>query len=82
VQVVLYGRFAEGVRVKLVAGLADCVNALGLPDGHSNVKALLVALTDSLKLIVMVEVTATPVAPFNGELLVMLGAASTGAATT
>src|SRR5690242_4525726 len=49
VQTVPAGRFALGVKVNDVAGDEVCEKLSGVPVGHSIVKALFVALTDSLK---------------------------------
>jgi hypothetical protein len=68
--------------VKLVAGLDDWENVFDVLAGHSNENALLLALTDSLKLTVIVELTPTPVAPSAGEKLLTLGAESAGGAST
>ena len=79
VHVVLYGRLAAGVSVKLVAGDALCEKAIGDPFGHCTENAFAVALTLSLKLIDTAELTATAVAPLAGAVVVTVGAASDGA---
>ncbi len=56
VQIVPYGRFAVGVSVMEVAGEPLCVKETGVPFGHWIVKALAVALTLSLKLIVIARI--------------------------
>src|SRR5437868_4168653 len=70
------GRSALGVKVNDVAGDDVCENASVVPVGHSIVKALVVALTDSLKVIWIVVSRATSVAPSAGVVLLTLGAAS------
>ena len=70
------GSDASGVSVNVVAGDAVCVNACGERAGHSRLKALAEAVTLSLKLITMVELTATLVAPLAGVVLLTLGAVS------
>src|SRR4051812_10943175 len=77
VQVVPEGRSATGSRVKLLAGDALSVNACGEPVGHWIEKELVVALTGSVKLMVMLELVATLVAPFAGVVVVTAGPAST-----
>jgi hypothetical protein len=53
------------------------LNVCGAPVGHWTEKEPVVALTGSLKLIVMTEFCATLVVPFVGEVEVTEGAAST-----
>ena len=65
-----------GVSVNVVAGDAVCVNVRGEPAGHSRLKALADAVTLSLKLMTMVELTGTLVAPAAGVVLLTLGAVS------
>ena len=65
-----------GVSVNVVAGDAVCVNVRGEPAGHSRLKALADAVTLSLKLMTMVELTETLVAPLAGVVLLTLGAVS------
>src|ERR1041385_1181414 len=76
VQTVPAGRFALGVSVNEVAGDEVCEKLSGVPVGHSIVKALFVALTDSLKVIWIAVSRATSVAPSAGDVLLTLGAAS------
>src|SRR5207244_8085118 len=76
VQTVPAGRFDVGVSVIVVAGEEDCEKASGVPVGHSIVKAVFVALIDSLKLIWIVVSRATSVAPLAGVVVLTLGAAS------
>ena len=76
VQTVPAGRFVVGVSVNVVAGDDVCEKLSGVPVGHSIVNALLVALTDSLKLMSIVVSRATSVAPLAGVVLLTLGAAS------
>src|SRR5204862_7441969 len=76
VQTTPAGRFDVGVKVNDVAGDEVCENASGVPVGHSIENAVLVALTDSLKLMSMVVSRATSVAPSAGGGVVTLGAAS------
>src|SRR4051794_22173124 len=60
-----------GVRVKVVAGwavLVDRAKALGVPAGHSRVKAEPVALTASEKVTTTVELAGTSVAPLAGTM--------------
>src|ERR1044071_3696624 len=75
--VVPAGRSAVGSSVKVVEGEALSVKVWGEPVGHSIEKEPVVALTDSLKVTVMLEFCATPVAPFAGE-----GAAPVGPSST
>src|SRR5688500_15238863 len=75
-QVVLKGRFTSGLRVKLLLGEALCVNVIGVPVGHSTTNALEVALTLSLKFMVMFVSKATLTAPVAGIVLSTVGAAS------
>ena len=65
-----------GVSVNVVAGDAVCVNVRGEPAGHSRLKALAEAVTLSLKLMTMVELTGTLVALLAGVVLLTLGALS------
>ena len=65
-----------GVSVNVVAGDAVCVNVRGEPAGHSRLKALAEAVTLSLKLMTMVELTETLFAPLAGVVLLTLGAVS------
>ena len=65
-----------GVSVNVVAGDAVCVNVRGEPAGHSRLKALADAVTLSLKLMTMVELTGTLFAPAAGVVLLTLGAVS------
>jgi hypothetical protein len=65
-----------GVSVNVAAGDDVCVNSRGEPSGHSRLKALAEAVTLSLKLIVMVELTETLLAPVAGVVLLTLGALS------
>ena len=53
------GSAAVGVSVYDDAGDAVCVNVRGVPAGHSRLKALADAVTLSLKLMTIVELTAT-----------------------
>src|SRR5688572_10004679 len=77
VQSVPAGSGAIGVSVKLAAGEALSVNACTLPGaGHSIVNELVVAATDSLKLIVIVAFCPTFAATFVGVVDVTVGAAS------
>src|SRR5207244_8632520 len=76
VQTVPAGRFVVGVSVNVVAGDEVCEKLSGVPVGHSIVNALLVALTDSLKLMSIVVSRATSVAPLAGVVPLTLGAAS------
>src|SRR5919206_1769082 len=76
VQTVPAGRFADGVKVNDVPGDEVCENAFDVPVGHSIVKALFVALTDSLKVIWIVVSRATSVAASAGVVVLTLGAAS------
>jgi hypothetical protein len=76
VQTVSAGRFAVGVSVYELAGDELVLKLIGVPLGHSSEKALL-ALTDLLKLIVIVEASGTAVAPFVGTVLVTVGGVST-----
>jgi hypothetical protein len=71
------GRLAAGVNVKELAGELLCVNAFAV-ELHVSEKAVEVAVTDSLKLIVIVDVTATFDAPAAGTVLLTVGAASPG----
>jgi hypothetical protein len=59
-----------------MAGGAVCVNVRGEPAGHSRLKALAEAVTLSLKLITMVELTETLFALSAGVVLVTPGAPS------
>ena len=71
VQITPMGKFEVGSSVKLVAGEELSVNAWVFPGaGHSIWNELVVALTDSLKLIVMLVFAATPVAPLVGVVVV------------
>src|SRR5438477_216972 len=76
VQTTPTGRLPLGVSVKLLAGEALATNAIGVPAGHSSLKAVPVALTGSLKLIVIGVSIATGLAPATGRVLLTLGAAS------
>jgi hypothetical protein len=76
VQTVLAGSGLVGVRVKELEGEELVVKLSGVPVGHSSVKALPVALTDLLKLIVIVELAFTSTAPFVGTVLVTVGGVS------
>src|SRR5512140_2366600 len=73
-QLALFGSAAAGVSVKVVAGETVCVNPWGAPS-QFRVKAD-AALTLSLNVTVIVEVTGTAVAPVTGEVLVTAGAVS------
>jgi drug/metabolite transporter superfamily protein YnfA len=75
VQTVSAGRLKVGVSVCELAGEELVVNGIGVPDGHSSENALL-ALTDLLKLIVIVVFSTTLVAPFVGTVLVTVGGVS------
>src|ERR1700750_2575476 len=77
VQVVPAGRSAVGSSVKLAEGDELSVKVCGEPAGHWTEKEPAVALTGSVKLIVMFEFCATLVAPFAGEVVVTVGPAST-----
>src|ERR1051326_6110937 len=76
VQTVPAGSCALGVSVNDVSGDEDCEKVSAVPVGHSSENALLVALTDSLKLIVIVVSRWTSVAPSVGDVLVTDGAVS------
>src|ERR1043165_8315138 len=76
VQVVPAGRSAAGSSVKLAEGEALSVKVCGLP-AQLTEKEPVVALTGSLKLIVMFEFGAALVAPLAGEVVVTDGASST-----
>ena len=76
VQVVSAGRFDVGVSVYELAGDELVLNEIGVPVGHSSENAL-VAVTDLLKLTVIVEASATLVAPFVGTVDVTVGGVST-----
>ena len=71
-----------GVSVNVVAGDAVCVNVRGEPAGHSRLKALAEAVTLSLKLMTMVELTGTLFALLAGVVLMTLGAPSPPATPT
>ena len=58
-------------------GEALCANVCGAT-GHSRANALALAVTLSLKLMTMFELTATLVAEFAGVVLVTVGAVSPG----
>ena len=80
VQVVLAGSGEEGVSVTVVAGVALCPNDCGTPAGHSIENAKALAVTLSLKLRTMDELTGTLAAPFAGVMPVTDGAVSAGLA--
>lgn len=67
------GRLLLGVSVKVVAGDAESVKACDEPPGHSSVKELRLALTDSEKVIPMVALCATGLAPLAGLVLETVG---------
>ena len=69
VQVVLYGSGEDGVSVKVVAGAALCPNDCGTPAGHWIENAVELAVTLSLKLMTIGELTGTFGAPFAGVVL-------------
>src|SRR5580765_6295864 len=60
----------------LALGDALCVNGCGEPVGHWRLNAVADAVTLSLKLITMVELKATLVAPLAGVVLLTKGAVS------
>src|SRR6476620_11650354 len=70
------GSAGFGVSVKLLAGVADVLKVMFEPAGHSIRKEPAFAFTCSLKLIWIVALAATPVAPLLGVVLVTCGAAS------
>ena len=76
VQVVFCGRSEVGSNVNVAEGDPVCEIGCGVPVGQSIVNALLVALTLSLKVIVMLESIATFVAPSTGLVVVTDGAIS------
>ena len=78
VQVVADGSGAAGVSVNEPAGEALRVNVCGKPVGHCRSNALTLALTLSLKLTTMAELTETPLAEFAGVVLTTDGAVSGG----
>lgn len=65
-----------GSSVTLVPGEALTVKITGVPVGQASVNEALVKFTLSLKLITMLALRATPVAPLAGEVLVTVGGAS------
>src|SRR3954470_19561592 len=66
-----------GCSTKLEAGEAGVtVNATGVPVGHSSLNAVPVTFTGSLKFTVTVALSATPVAPLVGTVLVTEGGRS------
>jgi hypothetical protein len=75
-QVVPSGSEEAGVSVNDELGDALCVNARGEPAGHSRVNAEADAVTLSLKLMTILELTETLVAPLEGVVLLTLGAES------
>src|SRR5919112_676386 len=77
VQVVPPGRSAAGSSVMLDVPEPLTVKVCGVPVGHWTEKEAAVALTGSLKLTVMLEFCATPVAPFAGDVEVTVGPVST-----
>ena len=66
--VALCGKFEVGVNVNELAGEANGKKEIGPPQSNRN--ALGDALTGSLKLMTMVEATATLVAPLSGAVAV------------
>jgi hypothetical protein len=70
------GRLLVGVSVNELAGDELVLNEIGVPVGHSTLKALPEAFTDSLKLIVMLEPVLTSTAPFVGTVDVTVGGTS------
>src|SRR5688500_2976866 len=78
VQVTPLGRLALGLSTKLLAGPVPVMllKPIGVPTGHSSVKALPVTFTGSLKVIVMLVSDAWFVAPLAGTVVVTVGAAS------
>src|SRR5262245_36909702 len=78
VHVALYGSGETGVSVNELPGEALCENACGAPAGHWSVNAPAAADTLSLKLMTMLESTATLVAVFAGVVLFTPGALSPG----
>src|SRR5215208_4885579 len=81
VQMAPSGRPKSAVKeIELVVAPAP-LNATGESTGHSRVNAEIGALTSSLKLITMVALVATLVAPLVGDVLVTDGAASPFAVT-
>jgi hypothetical protein len=65
-----------GVSVKELAGDELVLNAIGVPVGHSTLKALPVAFTDSLKLTVIAEPALTSAAVSTGLVVVTVGGMS------
>jgi hypothetical protein len=70
------GRLLVGVSVNELDGEELVLNEIGVPVGHSRLKALPVALTDSLKLIAIPVPVLTLVAPSVGLVDVTVGGTS------
>jgi hypothetical protein len=75
VQTVSAGRFDVGVSVYELAGDELVLKLIGVPTGHSSEKPLEL-LTDFEKLTVIVDASATLVAPFVGTVEVTVGGVS------
>src|ERR1700752_4851727 len=73
-------KFVSGFNVKVMLSDVDLANVCALLLAHEMVKAASGALTASLKVTLMFEPRATPVAPFVGMVLETEGAVSVGGA--